>query len=205
MADTDMTIDNLPMINGINWNYALMHLNSVKVILMTIESFCFNADTDSAELEEYLNSLDNSLDSFRIKAHSMKNSAMLLGIIPLYGMAMFLEISADNNDIAAIKDTASHFIKLWNNYSAILKQEFLSEDDSDKPPCDKDFLSSILSQLKLAIDDFDISLADEICAELKKYSYEASVSELIRSLTGAINIMDTDNALEVITEIEVII
>lgn len=102
---------NLPDIDGLDWNYGLLHLSDISLLQDTVIDFYKSIDSEADALETYyegifhtgnaqeqreadLSSNQDRIDLYRIKVHAMKSSAALIGAAPLSGIAKVLEYAA---------------------------------------------------------------------------------------------------------------
>ncbi len=119
----DAVVDKLPEIDGVDWNYALLHFPDKQVLLYLVQEFVDMIETEAATLEnifEHLSEGDN-LNLYHIRVHGMKSSAALIGAIPLSGLAKVLENAADREDIEIIHRLTPIFLAEWRGYKQKLE------------------------------------------------------------------------------------
>lgn len=75
------------------------------------------------------NDITNALQQYRIKVHSMKSSAAMIGAMGLSGLAFALEKAATAGNITVIKNISPVFLNEWNHYKGILEECLLIEED----------------------------------------------------------------------------
>ena len=95
----------LPMIDGIDWSYGLMHLPIKALLLDMVVDFGKVIHVEADALNEiYLGMKEDImlLDQYRIRVHSMESSANFIGATVLGGMAKILENAARDGDIERI-------------------------------------------------------------------------------------------------------
>lgn len=187
----------LPMIEGIDWNYAKLHFGKVDSIVETVKSLYSTIDLDCEELEGYYNQIisDNAaaLDSYRIKIHSIKSTATLLGILPIAGMAATLEYAARDGKVDKVIEMAPHFITDFKIYKSKLGVAFELESAVEKQEIvDKDDVISIIRELNDQISVFDVHGADASLEKIKSYQYNDNGDKIISKLSGAVTNLDTD-------------
>ena len=108
----------LPDVDGLDWNYGLLHFPDKELLVYLVEEFVSMIDTDVETLQrlfEHLSESDN-LHQYHIKVHGMKSSAALIGIIPLSGMAKVLENAAAIGDIDTIYTLTPVLLREWSGY-----------------------------------------------------------------------------------------
>ena len=85
--------------------YAYIHSNSPLELYEIIVDFIKMTDYEADELNRFasrIHSDDEALQQYRIKIHSMKASAAMIGAMHLSGMARFLELAAIRGKIDII-------------------------------------------------------------------------------------------------------
>jgi len=108
IADSEQTMDSsekprwkeLPMVDGLDYHYAALHFQTVEEFKEMVRFLVEVMKSDRIEIESYFDTLDKaeSLKNFQTKVHSMKNSAMTIGIVPLAGLAKTLEDAAQEEN-----------------------------------------------------------------------------------------------------------
>ena len=201
--------EELPAIDGIDWNYAWMHLPDMDILEGAVKEFYkviglqaekldrMKEDIKSAELTE------EAYKSYRIQVHGMKSAAATIGIVPLAGMAKVLEFAARDMDGARIEALHGTFIDEWTTYEEKLKGVFgIGEDAVDAVAGDTDMLRGMMQILKNALEDFDVDAADDIMKKITSYSYTDKINEYVKELSGAVADLDGDVAEEIMKGIE---
>ncbi|WP_286811336.1 response regulator [Bacteroides sp. Phil13] len=112
------TIKKLKEIDGIDWNYGLLHFPDEELLIYLVQEFASMVDTDAAMLEQLFLNINEgeNLHEYHIKVHGMKSSSALIGIIPLSGMAKVLENAAAKQDISTIESLTPIFLRDWRSY-----------------------------------------------------------------------------------------
>ena len=113
-----------------------------------------------------------------------------------------LSALAIRNRIKAGKDYAG-FMPV-NAYADLLKKLslfFPKEEKKDRPPIPEGKLSEIFDALEAACDDLDIGTMEKLGEELKQYSYDADISDLMEQMYKAIAGIDVDRCLELVGKI----
>ncbi|MCR5154346.1 MAG: response regulator, partial [Lachnospiraceae bacterium] len=188
-------ISELPGIDGVDWNYAFMHLPDEELLKNTVEGFRNTISLQADKLDSMYESKDT--EAYRIQVHAMKSSAATVGIVPLAGMAKMLEFAAKDGNEEIIENMHGVFIKEWRSYEEKLSEAFSAEEEgeegSDKESSgegsevlDTELLSGYLTLLATAVDDCDVDKADEIMAKIKKMPLPKECSEQIKKLSAAV-------------------
>lgn len=196
------TID-FPIIDGVDFAYGRLHFPSDGDLLESINLFQRMLKTEANKLEEFYNQVESEegLNSYRIQVHSMKNSAALVGIISLSGMAKVLEDAARNKKVDTIKAMTSIFLEEWKKYKEKLQILFAKEEENLKQ-CDKEVLVDLLGKLKEATENFDITEMDNIMATLNEYEYTGALQEKMEQLSALVGQFDVEGTLQLVTTME---
>ncbi len=188
-------ISELPGVNGLDWKYASAHFNNTETMLETVSFFVTTIEYDAKELESYYTTIEKeeSRKSYCTKVHSMKNSASVIGIIPLAGMAKVLEDAARNGDYNILTHMTPIFLQCWREYAERLKPFTLTED-ADKNASDfQEQIKAILIKIKTAAEDMDIDALDALLKELEQYQFKGAQEELFLNIKKAIINFDVES------------
>lgn len=179
-ADENDSVE-LPAIDGIDWNYARMNLKDDALVVDTAVMFRTKLKADIMELDSYFENIDSEdgCDAYRVKVHSMKSSAALIGIILLAGMAMELEKAARNKDTDTIKAMHVVFANRWNSYYEMLSE--ITKNNSGLKPASEhmDEIQEIFTQIHYGAENMDVDVLDEMSKLLDEYSFEKPLSDKI--------------------------
>ncbi|MDD6571061.1 MAG: response regulator [Thermoflexaceae bacterium] len=196
----------LPLIDGVDWDYALMHFPNKEFLLEAMEDFYQELMPDADNLEEAFRKMKEnhqdmeSLEQYRIKVHSMKSAAALVGILPLSGVAKMLENAAHDRNYEVIRTMTIPFLAEWRSYKEKLK--VCIPDKEEKTVLeDRNILRGYLEILKTAIEDFDTDKADEVMENLRRYEFDEEIKEQMEQLDRAVKNLDSEQALTIIEKI----
>ena len=170
-----------PVIDGIDWNYARANLKEDNLVVETVKMFRTKLKSDILELDSYFEGVgtEDGCDSYRVKVHSMKSSAALIGIVQLAGMAMELEKAARNRDIAVIEALHPVFANRWNNYYEELAEIAGGSGELKEASEYMDEIDEIFTQIRYGAENMDVDVLDEMSRLLDEYRFESPLSEKI--------------------------
>ncbi len=195
----------LPMIDGIDWNYGIMHLPDKELFIDTVEDFHKAINVEADILDGYYCELDTregAINDYRIKVHSMKSSANLIGATVLGGMAKLLENAAREGELKTIKALHDIFILEWRSYSEKLKECVKEPEESDKKKVDNVAqIITLLESLKDAVEEMEMDDMDSLMEELSGYSYPSDIQTGMEQLSVHVLNMDEERALLQIGEL----
>ncbi len=92
-------LEELPQIDGVNWEIGKEHFNSTMDLKETMIEFYSTMDETIKELEK-LARID--IHGYRIKVHALKSSAAMVGMLPISELAAMLEDAAKSEMQAKI-------------------------------------------------------------------------------------------------------
>lgn len=206
-AQNDNFIEiNLPFIDGVEWQSAMLKLRSEKLLRDSIEGFVITAPSDMDALKALYETVlktnsDESYSSFRVKAHSMKTCVATIGAYHVAGLAKYLEYAARDKDSSIITGIMPLFEREWN----VLRKSIISELELDKKddnltPISKDDLFAIFDKLESAMSEYDIDGADLAIEELATHSYSDNEEELFNQVKLHVTNLNTDDCIAILTQ-----
>lgn len=209
-AYRDPFADDLPVVDGIDWSYGLMHLPEKELLMDTVKDFWKAIDVEADTLEQFYQKIrtdDTALQQYRIKVHSMKSSANLIGAIALGGMAKVLENAARDGKIETIDALHDTFIHEWRSYKEHLKEcpgieeEIENASENKKQIDDITIPLAYLDILSQAFEEMDIDEMDQMMVNLVEYVYPGEIQAEIEKLGVLVVNMDIEAAQPLIGHI----
>ena len=207
-TDTDISdAEELPELDGIDWKYAKIYCRDNEVLLDTVNQFYKMIESDSEALQKMYEALDEGASTsesggmeerfkdYRIRVHAMKNSAAMIGAVPVSGVARMLEYAARDKRIEPIKNITLYFLEQWDSLKEILKP-VIKEDEKASKKFDFDVIKDILNILKNAIKELDVDTADEIVKQLESFEYPYEImKEAVKNISLAVVDLDEEKTL----------
>ena len=191
-------VEELPMISGIDWRLAQLNLGDKNTILSTAKMFISAIKADVDELNGYYQTIaegentEEALKNYRVKVHSMKSSALLIGIISLAGMAMRLEQAAAENDSNTILSVHPTFTDSYLSFHEPLSALVKPKSQTVSAKADMDKIKEITDNIKKAAEMLDVDALDSLSAELDKFEFEGEMKTRIEEIKTAIFNFETD-------------
>lgn len=206
-------MDALPQLDGIDWEYALLHLKDIGILKDTVDNFYSAMDKEADELMQFFRMLQEAqgeqqqkaMGQFEIKVHAMKSAAAMIGAVSLSGVARMLEYAAKDGEIEVILAVTPVFLVEWKKMKGILSacvEAGAEEEETDKPMADLSVIPGQLQQIGDAMQDMDIDRADEVAAQMKKFRYPKQLAAYIEKLCDAVANIDTEQAAQWIEKLE---
>lgn len=210
-AQEEVLSENLPDIEGIDWDVALLRLKDVSLLRDTVQDFYRLMDTDCADLEQLWRNLSltdgedeevaEAYRQYRVKVHSMKSSAAMIGAVSLSGIARMLEYAARDRKAELLDRVTPAFLEEWRDMKEKLAVLFPKEE-KEKPKADHHMTVEYLKLLKPAIEDMDIDTADEIITQMERFQYPDEVMPMIEKLRVAVTNIDVEQTIELANKLQ---
>ena len=214
-ADLRELKQRLPEVEGLDWDYALLHLPEEEILKGSISDFYELIPSQADKLEEFYKGFaeaedpsetaaQEALASYRIRVHGMKSSAAMVGIVPLSGLARVLEYAARDGKIEEIKRVHGIFATEWMSYREKLKGVFgLGEGSKEekKTVTDPAVLTALLQMIKTAVEDFDVDTADKAMEELSSFALPEREGEVRSKLSRAVRELDEEETARLSDEL----
>ena len=197
--------EDLPAVDGIDWNIAWMHLMEQDLIETTVKDF-YDMIPVHAEIIQKLYEMlpdEGAFRDYRIRVHGMKGIAATIGIIPLAGMANVLEYAARDKEGGTVRNLHETFLKLWLSYREKLHGVFgigedaLTEKEEYNPRHSKAYLEMLVH----AMDDMDVDTADAVMEKLEQYHYPDTAEEMLQRLHAAVTGLDSEAVEETVNKL----
>ena len=194
-------------ISGIDIETAMSNLASEDRVLHTMKIFLTASDVEADYLLNCLDRINDvnssakeinqAVEEYRIKVHSMKSTSLTIGAVMVSNMAKFLEFSAKDNNLENIKSVTIPFINEWKALTSRMKEVLMKPDAETVPVdvsnCDKNKISGLLDELVTTVNNMDIDSADEIVSTLEKEGLAAIDAKEFGLLKQAVLNIDLDS------------
>lgn len=192
-SNPDNWKNELPKIRGIDWNEAFKHLPSRDGFLSTLVEFHRSIEPDSEMLDGYFAALEEgeNLELFRIKCHSIKSCAGIIGAEMLCEGAKELEEAAKEGNLGLIREKYPYMINYYRTFIDKLAQ-FDDGNMSKNSEIDFPQVLALLEMVRLEMNDMNKDNAIEAIDEIETYLYPAEIQGKITALREAVTGMDSE-------------
>ena len=192
----------LPEIEGVDWEYALLHFPDTNMVFQTAMDFYNSIDYEKEELLSYYNAFetDRPIEDYRIKVHAIKSMANTIGATALGGLAKTLEYAArDGLDDRIMVLTPI----LIEELDAMKERLGILQENVDKPAMeDMDEFNALLEMLKMALLTHNSEQADNIMRQITSYSYPPEIQSDVDELNMHILNLEDEEAMEHINSLQ---
>ncbi|MBR6316017.1 MAG: response regulator [Lachnospiraceae bacterium] len=214
-------VENLPMIDGLDWDFAYLHLPDRQMLLESVKEFWETLSYQADKLDRMKENGD--MEAYRIQVHGMKSSAATVGIVPLAGMAKVLENASRDGESEIVNDLHPTFMTKWREYEEKLSVLFCDDEenrrvgpDSDtgrdlsdfgngqgenpvdaaegQNTADSEMMIAMLTMLQTALEEFEVDEADSVMEKMLSFDFEPEMKDLVKNLNAAVKDLDTDGA-----------
>ncbi|MBQ9334222.1 MAG: PocR ligand-binding domain-containing protein [Lachnospiraceae bacterium] len=201
-TNTVSSEDKYPVIAELDTHTAIDMLGSKELYMNILRSYYSVIDTKANAIREYYEKADWS--QYAIEVHALKSSSRQIGAMELGELAYKLEIAGKELDIATI---AGNNAQLLNTYLALKdKLSYLfeenagsdTESNATKPEARMEDLRSLFGKMRVAIDDLDMDMMEDVIAEMDKFSYSEFWQTKFDSLKAAVDRLDVDSCIEIL-------
>ncbi|MBE5940312.1 MAG: response regulator [Lachnospiraceae bacterium] len=201
-VQSDAQSDAMPEIEGIDWQIALEHCYNQETLMGTVYGLYTTIDEEADYLEQYYEQLRDKgelAENYRIKVHSMKSSAALIGAMKLSEDAKELENAARNADVDTIISKTPKFLEQWRSYKE--KLAICVEEEEKKQIEDVSEVLNDLQALQEAMENLDVDVADELMKKLQQYQYTDEINSKVEKLAITVVNLDSEGASALIEEL----
>jgi HPt (histidine-containing phosphotransfer) domain-containing protein len=192
----------LPEIEGIDWDYALLHFPDANMVFQSAIDFYESIGYEAEEIRDYYASLDAnfSMEDYRIKVHGVKSMANTIGATALGGLAKLCEYAARDNRVDRIRILTPI---LLDEMDSMQKRLSVLASDVEKPMMeDMDQLFALLEMLKMAIKANNSEQADNVMKQIMGFAYPQDIQVTINQLNLFVVNLAEDEALDAINELQ---
>ncbi len=193
----------MPVITGVDVAFGVTHTGGLKSYMGILKQFANVAATDLEELLSYKDAIAadtadrEAIKSYRIKVHSMKASANIMGAFMVYGLAALLEKAAKFENVEEILQVTPYFADIWQELEASVKESLPEEVvDENAKEVDDETLESLLHLLETSIRAYDIKNADSVVEKLKGYKWDEAKTAVLSDMENAVANLDADATIE---------
>ncbi len=189
-------LEELPMVDGLDWQYAWLHLPELELLEYTVKEFYEQLDSSAEHLEQAYGRITEpgQLDAYRIQVHAMKSLAATVGIMPLSGVAKILEYAAKSGRIEIIMSITPSFLEEWRSYREKLQGVFGIGTTAKEEIADYSVVQALVEMVRVSIQEMDIDRADQLVEQLRAYEYPKEINENIQKLAESVTNLDPEEA-----------
>lgn len=202
---SEARLEELPVVEGLDWNYAWLHLPDMELLAYTVKEFYDQIDPAAENLEQAYEQITDAayLERYRIQVHAMKSLAATIGIITLSGVARVLESAAKDGKINIIIAMTDIFLDEWRSYRLRLQGIFGIGAGEKKEITDYSVIRALVEMVRISMQEMDIDRADELMKQIREYDYPEEIRQNVLKLAEAVtnlNPEETERLAELLSE-----
>lgn len=192
----------VPVISGVDTSYGIAHTGDLKSYMTLLSQVNRIGAVDLQELKRSLERIETNhedfeaLKEFRIKIHSMKSTANIMGALIMYGLAATLEEQAMKENVNEVLLLAPFFVDGWEKLSEEVRN-CVGEPATDKKAADGEEINECLHLLETSIKAYNIKSADSVVDKLKSFEWNDEEKELVQRLETAVAVLNAEDVLAI--------
>lgn len=204
-TDAEICPEDLPVVEGLDWNYAWLHLPDMELLACTVKEFYDQIEPAAERLEQAYEQIADAayLEQYRIQVHAMKSLAAMIGIVTLAGLARVLESAAKDGKINIIEVMTDIFLEEWRSYRDRLRGIFGVGVEEKREITDYPVIRALVEMVRISMREMDIDRADELMRQLREFAYPEIIGQNVRMLAEAVTNLDpeeTDRLADLLSE-----
>ncbi len=173
------TDEDILEIEGLNVKEGIENSGTKELFVQLLGDFYKLIDQKSTKVEKCL--ADGMLRDYTIEVHALKSTARMIGAMELSEKFYELEKLGNAEDQKALEIKTPDVLSLYRSYKPIL-EPFARLKEQQKQSVSVAQMLEALTQLRDAMDNFDLDTADEAMRQLEGYAFlehcQAQVEEL---------------------------
>ncbi len=163
-ASGNMPPGDLPVIEGIDTQEGILHTGTKELFISLLGYFYKMIDSKSAQIENCL--ADGLIRDLTIEVHALATNAKLIGAAELSEGFARLEQYGNEGNTEALKRETPEVLRQYRNFKSVLKP-FGEAAEQEKKEASREELISLLNEIKLSMDSYDLDGADEALKQLE--------------------------------------
>ena len=181
-------------IEGIDATEGIRNSGSEKLFVSLLGDFYKLIDMKANKIEKCIQ--DGMVKDYTIEVHALKNTARMIGAMELSEQFLYLEQLGNEGALEEIEKKTPEVLEHYRSYKDVLKP-FGDKQGREKRDTDVPELKMYISQIRDAIDGFDLDAADAAMENLEACRLPESCRELFEELRVYIADVAMENILEV--------
>ncbi len=196
-------LEEFPVVEGVNWDFALFHMGDAQLLLDTARGFCQTIDAELREIEDLSGQVgtEEGLATYRTRVHALKSMSATVGILSVSELARMLERAAREGSRERIRTLTPLLLEELKQMRDRLRPIMGPAETAKELPAGGEQLPELLEMLRAALEEMDISSADSVMSQIKSFSYAPDLQEDVDQMAGLVSELDFDGAGEVLTRL----
>lgn len=202
----DSKSEQLPDIEGMDWEYARRFLPEDGIIYEMVKGFHESMGTEMEKIEFDLYHIDetDAYADYKLRVHSLKSLCASMGAVGLAEMAKVLDRMAKQNRVDEIRCMTPVFLEMMGEYKERFDEVFENEELSEEDKLafvKEEFLQQLESLLQEML-NMQVDEADERMEQLMLVAVPEFLKASVKQLRQAERNLDTNGAMEIIEDMK---
>ena len=191
-------LQELPQVEGFDWEYGLLHFPSAQMLWESVEDFYNGCENAVAELDLLYQDISSpkGMDAYRIKVHALKSNLALIGAMQASALARISEYAARDGKEERLRHLHGVLMEeveaCRRNLSAHMQRA-----DKKQEMTDQAWILGMLSMLRADAENLDYDGVDQIMQMLDAYAYEDKLQTVIGQLADSVRNLDLDTSISI--------
>lgn len=169
----------VPVIEGLDVKQGIAQSGGLEIYKEILGDFYIMIPQKALKIEKCL--ADGLLRDYTIEVHALKTTARLIGAMELSSMCLRLEeLGNAEAEEELMRDTPA-MLELYRSYMDVLRP-YGQRNEGDKKQTTNEHLISLLHNLHLAMDSFDLDGVDSCMKELEEYQLPSECQKYMEML-----------------------
>ena len=203
--ENQIASDAFPDIDGVDWEYAMQHMHDYNLLRDTVMDFMDMAESERMKLQDCMDVLqktktdahpkeyEEALRQYRVRVHSMKSNAAMIGAMTVSSLAKILEYAARDGKLDVIESLHAVLFVQWEELYRCLSESFKAEETGNAlPEIEADELLDSLGRLTQSMEDYDVDTADALMQHLLQFRYAKDAQQDIIELNICVKNLDAE-------------
>lgn len=193
--ENEPVLNKLPDIDGMDWNYAMLHLPNTTLVNKMVQNFYAEIDTIAHNIESLSKDIKSTegIKNYQTKIHGLKSSCAMIGALPLASLAKILESASAQNQKERVEVLTPILLEELRLYKEKLSI-FSAKQNPKKEMPDNTCILALFQMLQNAIRESDLDAIDTIMEKFSEYEYDNITSTRIINLQKLIRELQFDEA-----------
>lgn len=171
--------EQLPEIQGLDVGEGIKNSGTKELFFSLLGDFYKLIDMKSTKMEKCL--ADGLVRDYTIEVHALKNTARMIGAMELSKWCYELEMAGNAEDMEKLTAQTSGMLELYRSYKEVLKPYAKQQNGEKQQVSDTEIITN-LSELRDAMDTFDLDKADEVMKKIEGFKLGETLEPLLDEL-----------------------
>ena len=185
-------------LKGIDSKMGITNAGSEAMWIDLLRDFYLLIDSKSLEIENYIT--NGEVKRYTVEVHGLKTNARLIGAKELSEEFYMLEQLGNKKDLDSIIVETPKVLRHYRAFKDILSD--YSQDEAFTQDISDEDVTMYLDGLKVAVESFDLDLADEAFSKLKQCEMLSNYTDLMTELEIAVRDVSMERIIELVNLIK---